>query len=807
MVVTTLLWGVLHSVAAAPLRPDPRGLARPDRPFDAERLTLEVTLHPEERAVEGVARWLLRRQSAGPLVLDQIALDIQSVTVGGDPVQWWTRPGQLVVPLEGQEAVELELRWRATPETGVHFRSADRGDAYDEIYTQGQHADHRHWLPLVDHPGDRFAYAGTVNAPSGWTAVTNSGDDLEGYLLMFAAGRYDTVAHATDDRFVVRVPPGSSPEAVAPVLDPLPAMVAHLESRTGAAYPWGDYHQTFVQRFLYFGMENTGQTINSADALLDARVQATRPRVEALVLHELAHQWFGDLLTCRSWQDLWLNEGFARYMEADWWQATRGEARYAEEVLQWHTSARFDRPLAGRFFHGRGHPQRGQVYVAGASVLHALRMHLGEEAFWAGIQRYVARHAHGHVETRDLQRAMEDGTGRNLDWFFQQWVELGVKPVVQATVIEGSDELKVRLRQVPGKAARPELVLPVRVVVAPEGGPPIGAEGWLEDGVLELKLPVSGAPRWVAVDPEGALPMVLKQEAPPARLAALAGDAGAPPYARLRAVRQLADTDESGALVDILVGSGPPALRRAAARALGQQRAAAALLEHVEDADGSVRLEVVTGLGRCAGDEVAAALRTLARSEPNPDIQAAALSGLRAVDPERALTIARRLAVPGDRETDRRTSAALKVVGALGGPSDMRRLLQPMPRRLRRDGLRAAARLALSQDSDAARDRLSAQVARVAEQHLWDDDLRTRQAVVEVLREVGDVRSEPLLARAQRETVLLGHEAAIRRALQHIRGRETPPQRVAPNAVEARIQELEDRLDALEAEERHVHGP
>lgn len=806
MVLTTLFWGAALALAQAPLRPDPRGLARPDRPFDAERLTLEVTVLPEERAIEGVAVWQLQRQSEGPLVLDQVALDIQSVTVEGTSVEWWTRPGQLVVPLDGRETVELELRWRATPETGVHFRAADRGDGFDEVYTQGQHADHRHWLPLVDHPGDRFAYSGVVSAPPGWTTVTNSGDDLEGYLLMFAAGRYDTVVHADDDRFLVRVPPGTAPESVAAVLDPLPAMVAHLEARTGAAYPWGDYHQTFVQRFLYFGMENTSQTINSADALLDARVLSTRPRVEALVLHELAHQWFGDLVTCRSWQDLWLNEGFARYMEADWWQATRGEARYAEEVLHWHKVARFDRPLAGRFFHGRGHPQRGQVYVAGASVLHALRVHLGEEAFWAGIQRYVSRHAHGHVETRDLQRALEDGTGRNLDWFFQQWVELAVKPVVQVTVTEGTEELKVRLRQVPGKEVRPELVLPLRVLAAPQDGPAVEAEGWLEDGVLELRLPVAGAPRWVAVDPEGALPVVLKHEAPPARLAALATDPEAPPYARLRAVAALAETDENGALTAILASDEPPPLRRAAARSLGHQRSATALLAHVDDPDDTVRLAVVAGLGRCAGEEVASALRERALKDPNSDVQGAALTGLRAVDPDRALPVARRLAVPGDRETDRRTSAALKVVGALGGPSDLRRLLQPLPRRLRRDGLRAASILALSQDSDAARTRMSAQVARVAESHLWDDDLRMRQAVVEVLREVGDMRSEPVLARAQRETELLGHEAAIRRAIKQIRGREAPEQRVAPNAAEARIRELEDRLDALEAEERHLHG-
>ena len=127
---------------------------------------------------------------------------------------------------------------------------------------------------------------------------------------MIAAGPYQVMGDETN---IVLAGPNVSKRAIDRVWSPIPDMMAHFEERTGVAYPWPSFRQFFVQRFMYGGMENTGAVINTDGVLSSAPVDETRPRIHSLVAHELAHQWYGDYLTCRSWRDLWLNEGFASF--------------------------------------------------------------------------------------------------------------------------------------------------------------------------------------------------------------------------------------------------------------------------------------------------------------------------------------------------------------------------------------------------------------------------------------------------------------------------------------------------------------
>ncbi len=730
-------------------------------------------------------------------MLDQIGLRIERVELSGAPTPHWVAGQTLVVPLDGQAEPLLTVAWTASPRTGLHWREAGGPDAFPEVWTQGQQSDHRHWLPSVDHPGDRFRYRGEVRAPAGWRAHTNSGDDLVNYLIMVAAGPYEEHTHPDDSSVKVWVPPGTAPEAIAPVLDPVPAMAAHFGARTGQAYPWGDYLQVFVQRFLYFGMENTGATINSAAALGDDRVDATRPRNEALVAHELAHQWFGDLLTCRSWQELWLNEGFATFFAADWRREAEGEAAYAEEVIRWIQSAGPVEPLAGRFHQGRGHSTYGRVYPHGAHVLHQLRVMLGEDAFWSGIRAHVRENAHRDVETRDLQRAFEDATGQNLDWFFQQATELAHRPKlrVEQRYAEGRLELKVHQEAGSGDL---RYTLPVDVDVLAADGATTRLRGWLDGPTLTLGLALPAPPAAVAVDPEGGLLVDIDHAQDPAALAAVA-ERGRP-VARLRAIAALGETDAPAALEALLSDrSAPPAVRRAAAKALGAQGRAPPLAAAARDADPSVREAAVGGLGACHGPEAARALGD-ALGDPNPDVGAAALSGLARVDPAAARSAARRLARPGDREEDGRAAAAMAVLGRHGEPADLDRLLRAWPRSLGPEALRQAARLARRQPRPEDRARLGARVARATEPLLLDLDLRAREAAVDVLAEIGDEQSLPHLERARRAEAGTGLPERAAAAIHQIRARAEPAPDPGENARAAEVEAMLSRLDALEAE-------
>jgi aminopeptidase N len=155
---------------------------------------------------------------------------------------------------------------------------------------------------------------------------------------------------------------------------------------------------------------------------------------ESLVAHELAHQWFGDLLTCREWSDGWLNEGFATYFEAIWKQYIDGEDefRYAlHEKAQLYLAedrGRYRRPIVTRTYNEPIDIFDMHLYPKGALVLHMLRYQLGDNDWWRAINHYVVKHRESTVVTGDLQRAIQEATGRNFDKFFDQFVFTGGHP-------------------------------------------------------------------------------------------------------------------------------------------------------------------------------------------------------------------------------------------------------------------------------------------------------------------------------------------------------------------------------------------
>ncbi len=811
---STLLSLLLAGPAlAAPLEPDRRGEEAPDRHFDITSLALDLDLLPEERAVAGTATLHVERLSPGPLVLDQVGLDVSAVEAAGAALDWRVEGDHLVILLDADRA-EIAIRYRAEPRTGHHFRTPTRGgpDRYPEVWSQGEGTDNRHWFPGWDHPNERFRYTGRFRAPDGWTVLTNrDGIDVVNYLVMLAAAPYDTHVHPEAPTVSVLVPPGTPVSAVSAVLDPVPAMMQHMASRSGQPWPWGPYRQVFVQRFLYGGMENTGATVMNAERLLpDASTASTAAyRIESIVAHELAHQWYGDWVTCRSWREMWLNEGFASFIAADWMASQRGEADWYGSVRRWFGASQKGPPLARRFHQGDGAASHN-VYMKGASTLQMLKVLVGEEAFWAAMRRYTAAETPRLVETRDLRRAFEDETGLELGWFFQQWVELDTVPALKVTRRYADGTLTMRVAQTVSDT-RPAYTLPLRFEVGLADGSTRTVEGWLEDADAELQLPLEAAPAWVAFDPQAGVLADLDDVQEPAAWEAQAAGSRSP-YARMQALGALGQTDRSDRLAAVAADPAEPeALRRVAVEALGEQRAAEPLLarRRAEPGAGS-RLVVARALGRCRGADVVAALTATAASDANPEVRATALDALNHVAPESAVKLARRLTrdVRGGRIAVART--ALSVLGQSGELSDVRGMVgggvDPM---LRPQAAQAGARVVARQPEprDPAVRRARDAVARFSESMLFDPDLRTRQAAVGVLGEVGDVRSIDALEqyrRWERDPDLL---TAARGAVDRVRKRKDAPP-AEPNEVEARLKALEERLADMEAEleaarERH----
>src|SRR5262249_10124616 len=260
---------------------------------------------------------------------------------------------------------------------------------------------------------------------------------------------------------------------------------------------------------------------------------------DALIAHELAHQWWGDLVTCRDWSHLWLNEGFASYAEALWEEHKRGPDEYAYVMWNKGKQARAggrERPVAAPRYPFPRSMFDARVYPKGAFVLHMLRQRLGEKAFWAGIQRWGAEHKYQSVETSDFRRTLERVSGRDLEHFFHDWLERPGHPVLDVTTEYDAEARAVRVLVKPtqpgdafhfpltvrvGQGAKPAVVVTEPITVK---------EQWLTIA--------AAPPDVVEIDPELAvLADVQESKGRDLWLAQLRG--GSTVSSRLRAVEQL----------------------------------------------------------------------------------------------------------------------------------------------------------------------------------------------------------------------------------------------------------------------------
>jgi aminopeptidase N len=220
-------------------------------------------------------------------------------------------------------------------------------------------------------------------------------------------------------------------------------MMRLFSQKLNYEYPYERYAQTVVASFIFGGMENITATTHADTEILAGNSNEARLSTENLISHELAHSWFGNLVTCKDWSELWLNEGFATFMEAVFREHEAGRDAYLEEMRsnQSHYMIedllRYRRPIVYDRYSSSLDIFDATVYKKGALVLHMLRETIGDEMFWKAANRYLEEFKYKPVETNDLVRVFEETTGQQLDWFFDQWVykagypELRVRSIYQ----------------------------------------------------------------------------------------------------------------------------------------------------------------------------------------------------------------------------------------------------------------------------------------------------------------------------------------------------------------------------------------
>ncbi|MDB9459355.1 M1 family metallopeptidase, partial [Dolichospermum circinale CS-545/17] len=244
-----------------------------------------------------------------------------------------------------------------------------------------------------------------------------------------------------------------------------PQMIEFLSEKYGYPYPFPKYAQVCVDDFIFGGMENTSTTLLTDRCLLDERAILDNRNTESLVVHELAHQWFGDLVVIKHWSHAWIKEGMASYSEVMWTEQEYGpqEAAYyrLSEARSYFNedSSRYRRPMVTHVYREAIELYDRHIYEKGSCVYHMMRAELGDELFWPAIQTFVQDNAHRTVETIDLLRAIEKATGRNLAFLFDQYVFRGGHPDFKLAYSWDSDAnlAKVTVTQTQAKAESKDL--------------------------------------------------------------------------------------------------------------------------------------------------------------------------------------------------------------------------------------------------------------------------------------------------------------------------------------------------------------
>ncbi|HEV7842312.1 MAG TPA: M1 family aminopeptidase, partial [Pyrinomonadaceae bacterium] len=334
---------------------------------------------------------------------------------------------------------------------------ADDPNRPRQIWSQGESEYNHFWFPCFDHPND-FATTemiATVDKPlmvvsNGRLVETKDNRDntrtfhwkMEqphaSYLTSIVVGEYVPIEQKYQDVPVISyVYPNEVNEGritVARMAD----MVKFFSEKTGVKYPYAKYAQTMTRDF-GGGMENISATTQTDNMIHDARFELDGDS-DGLQSHELAHQWFGDYVTCRNWSDIWLNESFATYFQAMWDEHRLGHDDFLYLDVKGNQDAYYNawrnnlrRPIVTSNYRNPDAVFDTYAYPRGGAVLHMLRMTLGEDNWWRSINHYLTKYAHQPVQTEQFRIAIEETTGQPMDWFFDQWVYKMGHPVFRVT--------------------------------------------------------------------------------------------------------------------------------------------------------------------------------------------------------------------------------------------------------------------------------------------------------------------------------------------------------------------------------------
>jgi aminopeptidase N len=458
-----------------------RPSVHPERDRTYHVLHYKLNIAVDERAKTCAGDVSIRLVPLRPL-FDEVRLDaaemkVAGVKLGRESCEFRLEGETLIInlrkPYGPSDTLAFVISYSvASPRKGLYFVAPDSGypEKQWQVWSQGEAEDNHYWFPCYDFPNDKSTSEMEVTVNDKFTAISN-GRLLDvrrdrrnhtatyhwleskphvSYLISLVAGEYvevkDSWGTVPISNYVYKHQQADAMRSFGKT----PKMIEFYSLKTGFAYPWEKFAQTVVEDFIYGGEENVSAVTLSDGTIHDARAHLDYSS-DGLVAHELAHMWWGDLLTCRDWSHAWLNEGFATYFQNAFTEYDQGKDQAAKEILDNQVILRnMDdhvnrRPTVLNSYVSPMELFESHIYGKGAVVLNMLRFVLGDELFWSAIRHYANKFAYKNVETNDFKVAVQEATGYNLYWFFDQWIYKAGYPVFDLSSAWDQESRSVRM--------------------------------------------------------------------------------------------------------------------------------------------------------------------------------------------------------------------------------------------------------------------------------------------------------------------------------------------------------------------------
>ena len=803
---------------------------RYEPPFSVEKLFVRVFLDLENRRVMGLTiNDILLNENVPQIKFDAVDMDIKRVLVEGRETEYSYDGKELIVFLGEKggkgEKLRVEIHYElVNPRKGIWFVPVDREEEpASQVWTQGETEYNRYWIPSYDYPHmkmpvdleikirkDKYVFANgelVEKVTEGDFTVWRYrfGEKIPLYLVAFAAGDFHVEEEKYGDVLLQYVVPRGQEEKLRLSFEKTPKMMKFFEEFTGVKYPYPKYTQVCVDEFIFGGMENASLTILTSLTLHDEKAHVEF-RSEPLVSHELAHQWFGDLVTCKDWSHIWLNEGFATFMQAMWRRHDEGEEEFIYDMigkLDAYLSeyGRYSRPVVLRLYRYPLELFDSHSYSKGALILWSLMNMVGEKVFREAVKRYLEKHSGGNADTEDLRKAFESVYGGDLEWFFQQYVYSSGHPVLKYSYKWNSEGkvLEIKLTQEEGKDRLDAYRL--RLDVSIKGDcyeKNLRVELDSKEKILTLALP--SKPKAVCVDPDFKVFAELKPEVDAEKLASMLEHCGKL-YPKILALRTLANKGSTrhiekiaGYLLDEKQFWG---LRVEAAKAIakiGGVVAKKTLLDALKTVKNpKVRAQIVSSLAGFKDPELADVFIEIFRNtDESYRTRAEAVKALAKTKHGKAFEIAlKALDTPSHADIIKR--AGIEALAELG-TEDARRIIETYTSPDNSPLIRSTALIALS------RFRVDGKMLEVFRDAIKSRHIRVLRSIASAAKNALDPRFLPLLAELRKEPevyrVAREVEETIRKHME--KGEEYRKLREEVEKIRAEEKSLFERIERLE---------